>query len=184
MKNKFWKGKKVLVTGYEGFLGSNLTKRLLSYQTRVFGLDKVTFRRETILSKEDLAKVNVIRGNVANYKLLKEVMSKYKIEFVFHLAAEAIVVKCLKYPLQAFSSNIRGTWNILETCQQTPSVKAIIVSSSDKAYGPHENLPYNEQCSLAGTHPYDVSKSCADLLARTYSHTYGLPVWVTRVGNS
>jgi len=183
MKNNFWQGRRALVTGYEGFLGSNLTKSLLSLQARVFGLDRITFRKNTILSGKDLKNITIVRGNVANYKLLIQLINKHKIEFVFHLAAEAIVNKCLKNPQRTFSSNIRGTWNILEACRQAQNIQAIVIASSDKAYGSHKKLPYDEQFPLAGSHPYDVSKSCADLLAHTYFHTYGLPVCVTRCGN-
>ena len=183
MRNKFWKNKKVLITGYEGFLGSHLTKTLISYGADVVGLDIKVKRKYTILTKNDYEKIVVVKGNVANYKLLKEIISTYKIETVFHLAAEAIVGKCLKNPLRTFSSNIHGTWNILHSCWNLGRVKAIIIASSDKAYGSHTKLPYKENTPLLGAHPYDVSKSCADLLAHTFYHTYGLPAVVTRCGN-
>jgi len=183
MDNKFWNNKRVLITGYEGFVGSNLTGNLLRSSAEIFGLDKVTFRKNTLLSGKDLSKLKVIRGSVANYKLVDSIINKYKIEIVFHLAAEAIVEKCFKNPLGTFSSNIRGTWNILEVCRKAGSIQAIVVASSDKAYGAQKNLPYTEYSALAGAHPYDVSKSCADLLAYTYFNSYKLPVCVTRCGN-
>ncbi len=183
MKNQFWKNKNVFITGYEGFLGSNLTKRLISYGANVVGLDIKIRRKNTILTENDYEKIVVVKGNVANYKLLKEIISGYNIEIIFHFAAEAIVGECLKNPLRTFTSNIRGTWNILDACRRLSIVKAIIIASSDKAYGSHTKLPYNENTPLSGEHPYDVSKSCADLLAHTYYHTYGLPVIVTRCGN-
>jgi len=181
--NDFWKERNVLVTGHEGFLGSNMTKRLLSYEAKVIGLDIWTNRKWTILRKKDLNEIEVIRGDVANYKLLKQIFDKYNVEFVFHLAAEAIVGKCLKYPRKAFSSNIQGTWNILEVCRNNSTIRGIVIASSDKAYGIKNKLPYKESDSLAGSHPYDVSKSCGDLLAYTYFRTYNLPVCVTRCGN-
>ena len=110
-------------------------------------------------------------------------MDENNIEIVFHLAAEAIVDKCRKSPARAFSSNIKGTWSLLEACRHSPGVKAVVVASSDKAYGSHERLPYHEDTPLRGKHPYDVSKSCADLIAHTYHHTYGVPVAITRCGN-
>ena len=183
MVDNFWQNKNVLISGYEGFLGSNLTKRLISYGADVVGLDIKVRRRRTVLTENDYKKIAVVKGSVANYKLLKGIIASYKIQIVFHLAAEAIVGKCLKNPLRTFSSNIRGTWNILEACRQAQNIQAIVVASSDKAYGSHKKLPYGEQFPLAGSHPYDVSKSCADLLAYAYFHTYGLPVCVTRCGN-
>ncbi len=183
MRVSFWKNKKVLITGYEGFLGSNLTERLISYRANIVGLDTKVGRKYTILTENDYEKMVVIKGNVANYKLLREVISTYKIEIVFHLAAQAIVGKCFKNPLRTFSSNIRGTWNVLECCRHLSMVKAIVIASSDKAYGSHTKLPYEEGTPLSGEHPYDVSKSCADLIAYTYFRTYGLPVSITRGGN-
>jgi CDP-glucose 4,6-dehydratase len=182
-KNNFWKGRRTLVTGYEGFLGSHLTKKLLSMRARVVGIDKLTFRKNTLLNSHDLKKMTIIRGNVANYRLLQQTLHQHRIEIVFHLAAEAIVGQCLKSPRRTFSSNIRGTWTVLDACRNTPSIQAVVVASSDKAYGSHNKLPYDENSALAGAHPYDVSKSCADLLAHTYFHTYGLPVCITRCGN-
>jgi CDP-glucose 4,6-dehydratase len=179
----FWKNKKVLVTGYEGFLGSHLTKELTASGAAVVGLDIKTKRKKTILTKEDYLKIKVIRGSVADYPLVKKILQQNKIQIVFHLAAEVLVGECLKKPLKAFESNIAGTWALLEAGRNYGKLEAIICASSDKAYGSHNNLPYRENFPLTGNHPYDVSKSCADLLARTYFHTYGLPVVVTRCGN-
>ena len=183
MSSKFWKNKKVLITGSEGFLGSNLVKRLLSYGAEVAGLDIKTKRKNTVLTKEDYKKIKVIKGDVANYNLLKSILSKYKPEYIFHLAAEAIVDKCYKDPMKTFSSNIRGTWTVLEASRNSKRVKGIIIASSDKAYGSHSKLPYREETALSGSHPYDVSKSCTDLIARTYFNVYGTPAAVTRCGN-
>ena len=183
MNKKFWKNRRVLITGYEGFLGSNLTKRLLFNEAKIVGLDIKTFRKNTILTKKDLSRIKVIKGSVVNYRLLQDIISKNKTEFIFHLAAESIVNKCVNHPLKAFSSNIKGTWNILEVARLCPNIKGIVTASSDKAYGIKSKLPYKENDSLAGSHPYDVSKSCADLLAYTYSYTYSVPVCVTRCGN-
>lgn len=181
--NNFWINKNVLITGHEGFLGSNLTRRLVGYGANVTGIDIKVRRKKTILTKDEYKKITVVKGNVSNYNLLKSTLKKYEIEYVFHLAGEAIVGECYKKPLKAFSSNIHGTWTVLEACRYHPKVKAIIVSSSDKAYGSKNNLPYTEDMPLQGDHPYDVSKSCADLLANTYYHTYNLPVVITRCGN-
>ena len=183
MNNKFWKDKKVLITSFEGFLGSNLTKALVYSGARIFGLDIKVKRKETVLARADYGKVTVIKGSVANYKLVERIISKNKISVVFHLAAEAIVGKSHSNPLRTFSTNIEGTWNILEACRNSKDIQSIIIASSDKAYGAHKNLPYKEDAPLQGNHPYDVSKSCADLITNTYAHTYNLPVCITRCGN-
>ena len=183
MNRGFWKNKKVLITGFEGFLGSNLTKAMLSLGTKVFGLDIKVHRKDTILSASDYKKLVVIKGSVADYTLVNRIIKKNKINVIFHLAAEAIVGNCHNDPLCTFSSNIKGTWNILEASRNSRHVQALIIASSDKAYGAHKKLPYKEDAPLIGRHPYDVSKSCADLIAHAYFYTYRVPVAVTRCGN-
>ncbi len=183
MNNHFWKNKKVLITGFEGFLGSNLTKKLIYVGAKVVGVDIKTPRKKTILSKADYGKIIAIKGNVSSLKLINTILKKYKIDIVMHLAAEAIVGKSLKNPARTFDSNIKGTWTLLEACKNHKEIQAIVIASSDKAYGIHKKLPYKEDCALQGIHPYDVSKSCADLIANTYAHTFGMPVAVTRCGN-
>ena len=182
-KSRFWEDKNIFITGYEGFLGSNLTKTLLDYGAKVWGLDIITHRKTTILSGEDLNKIKIIKGSVGNFSLVSEIIRENNIEFIFHLVAEVLVGRCNKTPLRTFSTNIKGSWNILETARNSSSVKAIIVASSDKAYGIQKGLPYKENSPLAGCHPYDVSKSCTDLLAYTYFYTYRVPVCITRCGN-
>jgi len=182
MPDNFFKNKKVLVTGYEGFLGSNLTRKLIDLGARVIGLDIVTRRKKTILTPY-FSKMKIVKGSVANYKLITKLIKSEKIEYIFHLAATSLVGNALNQPTRAFNTNIKGTWNILEASRQDKTVKGIIVASSDKAYGIQSKLPYKENSPLAGSHPYDASKSCADLLAYTYFHTYQLPVAITRCGN-
>jgi len=183
MAATFWKNKKVLVTGHEGFLGMHLTKKLLSFGARVTGLDINTKRKKTLFTRQEYQRIKTIKGDVANYRLVDKIISQNQIDVIFHLAAEALVGSCLKKPLVAFESNIKGTWNILEASRRHKYVKAIVIASSDKAYGRHKKLPYKEEAPLIADHPYDVSKSCADLLAHTYHHTYQVPVSVTRCGN-
>ncbi len=183
MNRSFWHKKRVLITGYAGFIGSNLAKEIVLSGARVTGLDTADKRKDSALSRAEIEKINCIRGNVNNFSLLKKTILKNKIEFIFHLAAETIVGDSLANPLKTFNSNIRGTWNILEAARGLGMVKAVIVASSDKAYGSHKKLPYYEDAALTGRHPYDVSKSCADLIASAYSHTYGLPVGIARCGN-
>lgn len=180
---EFWKNKKVLITGFEGFLGSHLAKALLERKAKVICLDIKTFRKETILCPRDYKKMVVYKGSVANRNLVRGILRKHSINVIFHLAAEAIVSRSQANPLKAFKSNIAGTWEVLEAARQYGNVQAIIVASSDKAYGSHKELPYQEGASLVANYPYDVSKSCADLITNTYFHTYGLPVAITRCGN-
>jgi CDP-glucose 4,6-dehydratase len=180
---KFWGNKKVFITGFEGFLGSNLTKALLSLGAKVYGLDIKVRRKETILNQDDYKKIVVTKGSVTNYKLVKKIVRENKINIVFHLAAEAIVLRGYDNPLRNFSTNIEGTWKVLEACRGVKSIQAIIIASSDKAYGEHKKLPYKENAPLIGKNPYDASKSCADLIAHSYAHSYNLPVAITRCGN-
>ena len=183
MNNQFWQGKRILITGYEGFLGSWLTKTLLTTGADIFGLDIKTFRKETILTSQDLSRIHIIKGTVKNYTLVSGLIKENKIEIIFHLAAKALVGDCLKNPLGTFSTNIQGTWNILEASRQLNTVNTIIIASSDEAYGEQEKLPYREDMPLEGRYPYDVSKSCGDLLSQMYFYTYRLPVGITRCGN-
>ncbi len=183
MNKIFWRNKKVLITGFEGFLGSNLTKTLLATKAKVVGLDIKTHREATILCHADYRNIVDYKGSVTNYKLLQEILQKHSIDVIFHLAAEAIVNLSQEKPRKAFESNIKGTWTVLEAARQYGSIEAVIVASSDKAYGSHKKLPYREGTPLVANHPYDVSKSCADFIAHTYAHSYGLPVAITRCGN-
>ena len=130
-----------------------------------------------------LEKVQVVRGDVRDQALLERALGEHEIDTVFHLAAQTIVGIANRNPISTFESNVQGTWALLEACRRSPTVKSIVVASSDKAYGACDTLPYDESTPLRGTHPYDVSKSCADLIAQSYATTYGLPVAVTRCGN-
>lgn len=132
---------------------------------------------------EIIDKVSIVHGDVEDLNLIERALNEYEIDTVFHLAAQTIVGTGNRSPISTFETNIKGTWNILEASRRISTVKAIIIASSDKAYGDQKILPYDENTSLKGTHPYDVSKSCADLIAYTYYKTYGLPVCVTRCGN-
>ena len=178
----YWQKKRVLITGHEGFLGSWLTKVLLAKEAKVIGLDKVKNRPISVLNGLR-KKVTCIKGDICNPKLLKSVIDKYRPEVIFHLAAEAIVNRASKNPSQTFKSNIEGTWGILEAARGRKFIESIVIASSDKAYGSHNILPYKENAALKGKHPYDVSKSCADLIAYTYFYTYEVPVSITRCGN-
>jgi CDP-glucose 4,6-dehydratase len=128
-------------------------------------------------------RVRCVRGDVRSQTLCERVLGEYETDTVIHLAAQTIVGVANRNPMSTFDSNIRGTWALLEACRRSPSVKQIVTASSDKAYGDQSRLPYEESAPLQGMHPYDVSKSCADLVAQAYAHTYGLPVAITRCGN-
>ncbi|MCA9405966.1 MAG: GDP-mannose 4,6-dehydratase [Candidatus Omnitrophica bacterium] len=182
VSSDFWKHKKVLVTGHEGFLGSWLTRILVESGAKVVGIDIVQDRKNSVLDGYR-KKFKGIKGNIANARLIKQVIKQNKPQFVFHVAAEAIVGRANKNPVRTFKSNIEGTWNILETVRHSSFVDAVVVASSDKAYGSHDKLPYTEDAPLVGEHPYDVSKSCTDLLCYTYFKSFQIPVCVTRCGN-
>jgi len=178
----FWNKRRVIVTGHEGFLGSWVTKMLLESGSKVTGIDLISRRRLSILTgRRD--KLETYKADISDLRLIKGIIARKRPQVIFHLAAEAIVGQALKDPVRAFRSNIQGTWNILEACRDKRYLQAIIVASSDKAYGSCDDLPYREETPLRGEFPYDVSKSCADLLAKAYYSTFRLPVCVVRCGN-
>jgi len=178
-----WKNTPVLVTGCTGLLGSWLCKELINRKANVVGLIRDWVPKSVLINDGYIDEMNVVRGDIADFETIERVINEYEIEVVFHLAAQTIVEIANRNPLSTFESNIKGTWNILEACRRVPTLKKIIIASSDKAYGDQPILPYNEDMPLQGTHPYDVSKSCADLVAKTYHTTYGTPVCITRCGN-
>ena len=179
----FWRHRNVLITGCTGLVGGWLTKALLAEGAAVVGLVR-DWVPQAMLNREGLAdRIVTVSGELEDLGLLERVMNEYEIDCVFHLAAQTIVGTANRNPISTFESNIRGTWNLLEACRRSPTVARIVVASSDKAYGNQEELPYTETTPLQGRHPYDVSKSCADLIAASYATTYDLPVCVTRCGN-
>lgn len=181
--NTVWRGKNVFVTGCTGLLGAWLTKALVDRGANVVGLVRDNVPRANFCRLALDRYVATVRGEVEDYFLLERVINEYEIDTIFHLAAQTIVTIANRNPIATFETNIKGTWNLLEASRRNPTVKRVIVASSDKAYGEHEVLPYEEESALKGSHPYDVSKSCADLLAAAYGNTYQLPVCVTRCGN-
>lgn len=178
-----WKNTPVLVTGCTGLLGSWLCKELINRKANVVGLIRDWIPKSVLINDRYIDEMNIIRGDITDFETIERILNEYEIEVIFHLAAQTIVEIANRNPLSTFESNIKGTWNILEACRRAPTVKKIIIASSDKAYGDQPVLPYNEDMPLQGTHPYDVSKSCADLIAKTYHTTYGTPVCITRCGN-
>jgi CDP-glucose 4,6-dehydratase len=179
----FWRDRPVLVTGATGLVGSWLVRRLLSSGASIVCLVRDWVPQSDLVRSGLLERVVSVRGDVRDQAALERTLGEYEIDTVIHLAAQTIVGIANRNPLSTFESNVQGTWVLLEACRRAPSVKQIVVASSDKAYGDHEKLPYAEDAPLQGRHPYDVSKSCADLIAQSYAHTYRLPIAITRCGN-
>lgn len=179
----FWQDRRVFVTGATGLIGGWLVKDLCSLGAEVVALVRDWEPKSMFLSNEMQDNVSVVRGDLSDLGLLQRIINEYEIRSIIHLAAQTIVPIANKNPLSTFESNIRGTWNLLESARGAPLVDSIVVASSDKAYGDVEELPYREDLPLNGVYPYDVSKSCADLICRSYAKTFDLPVSITRCGN-
>lgn len=183
MKNSFWLDRPTFVTGGTGLVGSWLVQRLVDSGADVVCLVRDWVPQSELVLTQTIERVKVVRGDIRDRETLDRALGEYEIDTVIHLAAQTIVTIANRNPLSTFESNIGGAWNLMEACRRSPKVKQVVVASSDKAYGDQENLPYDENTPLQGQHPYDVSKSCADLIARTYAVTYDLPVVITRCGN-
>ena len=183
MANNFWRDRSVLVTGATGLLGGWLTQRLLDRGARLVALVRDWVPECELVRRGPLEHVSVVRGDITDRDVLERALGEFEVQTVFHLAAQAIVGIANRNPVSTFESNVQGTWNLLEACRRSPLVTAIIVASSDKAYGTHTVLPFREDMALQGRHPYEVSKSCADLISQAYAVTYDLPVGITRCGN-
>lgn len=181
--NSFWRDRSVLVTGGTGLLGSWLVPQLTNAGASVVCLLRDWVPQSELVRSRYIEQVNTVRGDISDRDLIERTLGEYEVEVVFHLAAQTIVGIANRNPVSTFSTNIGGTCNVLEACRRSPKVASIVVASSDKAYGDQEHLPYDETMPLQGRHPYDVSKSCADLLSQTYAATYRLPVAITRCGN-
>ncbi|MCM3871761.1 MAG: GDP-mannose 4,6-dehydratase [Pyrinomonadaceae bacterium] len=181
--NGFWLDRQVFVTGATGLIGGWLVGRLLEAGADVVCLVRDWVPKSKLVRESLLEQVKVVRGDVVDQALLERTLGEYEIDTIIHLAAQTIVGIANRNPVSTFETNIAGTWAMLEACRRSPTVRQIVIASSDKAYGDHELLPYTENAPLRGIHPYDVSKSCADLLAQSYALTYGLPVAITRCGN-
>jgi len=182
-RSSHWRDRPVLVTGATGLLGGWLVRRLVEEGAEVTALVRDWVPKSILLSTELMREVSLVRGDVRDQGVLERAMGEYEVDTVFHLAAQTIVGVANRNPVSTLDTNIRGTWALLEAARRSPLVKAVITASSDKAYGDHETLPYDESAALQGVHPYDASKSCADLLARMYAVTFGVPVAITRCGN-
>jgi CDP-glucose 4,6-dehydratase len=178
-----WWRRHVFVTGCTGFLGAWLSEWLVSQGAHVVGLVRDNVPRSSFYRGDLATRVTTVRGALEDFDLIERALNEYEIEVVFHLGAQTLVGIANENPRSTFSANVGGTWNVLEAARRSSRIRAVVVASSDKAYGTKEALPYREDAALVGRHPYDVSKSCADLIAQMYWHTYRAPVAVTRCGN-
>jgi CDP-glucose 4,6-dehydratase len=179
----FWQDRPTFVTGATGLVGSWLVRRLLNSGADIVCLVRDWVPQSELARARLIEEVKVVRGDVRDQALLERILGEYEVDTVIHLAAQPIVGIANRNPVSTFETNIGGTWALLEACRRSPKVTRIVLASSDKAYGEQETLPYHEDMPLQGRHPYDVSKSCADLIAQAYAKTYGLPVAITRCGN-
>jgi CDP-glucose 4,6-dehydratase len=179
-----WTERRVFVTGATGIVGSWLVKRLVDTGAHVVTLVRDWDPQSELVRSGDILRTNVVNGRLEDYDTLERAINEHEIDTVFHLGAQPIVTTALRNPLPTFEANVRGTYNLLEACRVHRSlVTRVVVASSDKAYGDAPTLPYTEDMPANGRHPYDVSKSCTDLITMSYAHTYGLPAVVARCGN-
>ncbi len=179
----FWSGRSVLVTGASGLLGGWLTPRLLELGARPVCLLRDQVPECELVRRGTVDRVRLVRGDLLDADLLARTVSEYEVDLVIHLAAQTIVGTAKRNPAATFEANIAGTWRLLEAVRLTRPDTPVVVASADKAYGSQPRLPYDESMPLAGEYPYDVSKSCADLITRSYALTYGLRTAITRCGN-
>ncbi len=179
----FWRDRPVFVTGATGLVGSWLVHRLRDAGADVVCLVRDWVPQSALVRDGQLLDVKVVHGDLQDSALLERALGEYEIATVFHLGAQTIVTTANRNPVPTFEANIGGTWTLLEACRRCQTVEQIVVASSDKAYGASDTLPYDENTPLRGQHPYDVSKSCTDLISQTYAHSYDMPVSITRCGN-
>jgi CDP-glucose 4,6-dehydratase len=179
----FWRDRPTFVTGGSGLVGGWLVTRLVDAGADVVCLVRDWEPESLLLGGDLLQRVTIARGDVCSQPTLERVLGEYEVDTVIHLAAQTIVGIANRNPVSTLETNIGGTWALLEACRRSPLVRQVVLASSDKAYGDQERLPYDESTPLQGRHPYDVSKSCADLIGQMYAETYGLPVAITRCGN-
>ncbi len=182
--NDFWAGRPVLVTGASGIVGSWLVKALLERRAHVVALVRDADPQSELLRSGDIARVAVVNGAVEELWTLERAINEHEVEAVFHLAAQPLVGVAQRLPFATWEANVRGTYTLLEACRlHRALVGRVVVASSDKAYGVQERLPYREDMPLQGREPYEASKSCADVIAQSYAHAFGLPVAIARCGN-
>src|SRR3989338_8774347 len=179
-----WKDMPVLVTGADGFIGSCVAREFADQGAHVVTIVRDLKRYSNIDALGLRGLVTVVHGDLADLEVCSRVMNEYEIGICIHIAAQSIVGTANASPLSTFESNIKGTWNVLEAARLSKFIKGMVVASSDKAYGVQKKLPYTEDSPLLGTYPYDASKACADIIARSYFKTFGLPLAITRNANT
>lgn len=179
----FWRDRPTLVTGATGLVGGWTVRHLLDAKANVVCVVRDWVPQSELNRSDLLSRVTVVRGDVRDQPFLERALGENEIDTVIHLAAQTIVPIANRNPVSTFETNVAGTWALLEAARRSPTVKQIVQASSDKAYGEQESLPYDESMPLQGVHPYDVSKSAADLIARAYAVSYSVPVAITRCGN-
>jgi CDP-glucose 4,6-dehydratase len=179
----FWQDRNVYVTGGSGFLGGWVISELNALGANVVALTRDVSRMSKTSLIPNSQPSHTVFGCLEDYETQVRAINEYEVDTVMHLGAQPIVGVANRNPRSTFEANIRGTWNVLEACREVSTVKRIVIASSDKAYGEQPTLPYDEAMPLQGQHPYDVSKSCTDLISQTYHNTYGTPVCITRCGN-
>jgi len=179
-----WSGKNVFVTGATGLVGSILVKTITDFGANVSALIFDSPADSELVQSGLINKLNLYNGNISDYQVVSRALVQSEPDFIFHLGAQTIVGKGLIDPKGTLETNVQGTWNILEAARNfSPQLLSIVVASSDKAYGEAKILPYDESFPLHGDGPYDVSKSCTDLISQSYGKTYNLPVSIARCGN-
>ncbi|NNE42838.1 MAG: NAD-dependent epimerase/dehydratase family protein [Gemmatimonadetes bacterium] len=184
MSDFSWAGRPVLVTGATGLVGSWLVKELLERDAKVVLLVLDADPQSELIRSGDLNRCNVVNGDLADFAAVERAVNLHDVDTVFHLGAQTLVGVAHRFPVPTFQANMAGTWNVMEAARQHSGlVERVVVASSDKAYGEVKNLPYLEDMPLHGLHPYEMSKTCTDLIAQCYAHTYDVPVTIARFGN-
>lgn len=182
-RTTFWRDRRVFVTGATGLVGSALTRTLLDLGADVVALVRDWVPGSALVKDRVIERITVVRGDIRDQDLLTRVLAEYEIATVIHLAAQTIVPIANRNPVSTWESNIAGTWRLLEACRLNPKVSDVVLASSDKAYGEVTDLPYREDTPLQAVFPYDASKACGDIIAKSYARSFGVPAAVTRCGN-
>ncbi len=182
-RSAFWQDRRVFVTGATGLVGAALTRNLLGLGADVVALVRDWVPGSALVRDGTIEKITVVRGDIRDQDLLSRALAEYEIVTVIHLAAQTIVPIANRNPVSTWESNIAGTWRLLEGCRLNPKVSEVVLASSDKAYGEVTDLPYREDTPLQAVFPYDASKACGDIIAKSYAKSFGVPASVTRCGN-
>lgn len=182
-RKAFWNNRSVFITGGFGLLGSTLAEMLDALGARITLLKRDHVPSSRLFETEAAKRVNIVQGDFEDYDTVYRALNEYEVETVFHVGAQPIAPVANRCPLPTLRTNVMGSCNVFEAARLSPTVKRVLVASSDKAYGAQPVLPYTEEAPLHGSHPYDVSKSCTDLIAQMYWNTFKLPICITRCGN-